>query len=316
MGMGIGRLLPPSGPLYPFVEATFTPGGQVGPLGPSLSQARSGLSGTGTDDWKNNTEFFNTSNGIQKWVVPTDGTYRIEVAGSHSSPRRTSGRGAIIRADYNLTQGQILNLVVGQPEFYNATKGGTPTGGGGGTYVAKSITPLSNTTMFDFYAVAGGGGGVHNTTTGYDQNTADANFSSSGNPGTPGGSPGGTAGDGGGYTSGGGSAGAGAIGDGNGRTSFVSLDGELPKSYLNGSVGGGLNGSSSNQGGFGGGGFTWYTTGWGGGGGGWSGGGHGSNSNFNGNAGGGGSANGGIGGTNEVNVGHNSGPGYVTITLL
>jgi len=51
--------------LYPFTTATFTNGGQEGRLGPSLAQARSGLSGPEVDGWKNDTEFFNTADGIQ-----------------------------------------------------------------------------------------------------------------------------------------------------------------------------------------------------------------------------------------------------------
>ena len=52
--------------LYAFVSATFTTGGNTGPDGPSLTTARSGLTTTGApDSWKNNTSFFNTSNGIQ-----------------------------------------------------------------------------------------------------------------------------------------------------------------------------------------------------------------------------------------------------------
>ena len=296
------------GGLYDFESFTFTTGNVTGPSGPS-KQALISSYNTLADPWLNNAAFYDVSNGIQQWTVPATGTYTIEVAGSHSSSRRTAGRGAIIRGDFDLIEGEIINIVVGQPE---AAQGPTPSGGGGGTYVVRSVSPLSSTTTGDILAIAGGGGGAHDTASQYNQATADANFGTSGFAGTPNGSAGGTNGNGGSYTSGGGSAGAGFLTDGNGRTQFPSSDGDLPKSYRNGSIGGGINGGSSNKGGFGGGGFTWYSTGWGGGGGGYSGGGTASNSNFNGNAGGGGSIN---NGTNTVNVGYNGAPGYVTITL-
>lgn len=68
--------------LYNFTTATFTPGGATGRGGPTLTQARTGLTGPETDAWKNNTEFFNTTNGIQLWNVPVDETYIIECWGA------------------------------------------------------------------------------------------------------------------------------------------------------------------------------------------------------------------------------------------
>lgn len=299
---------PPS--LYDFTAATFTTNDIEGPEGPSLAQAINGLTVTGNNSWTTNTAYFNTSNGIQQWTVPSTGTYTIEAAGSHSASRRTSGRGAILRGDFELTEGDIINIVVGQPELQ--VRSNTPTGGGGGTFVVKSVNPLSTTTAENILVIAGGGGGTHDKTTGYDQATADANFGPDGFPGTPNGSLGGTNGSGGSYPGGtaGGTGGAGYYTDGAGRTQYPSPDGDPPRSYINGAIGGGFNGSSASKGGFGGGGRTWYNTGWGGGGGGYSGGGTGSSSNYNGNAGGGGSIN---NGTNTANVGYNAGPGYVII---
>lgn len=127
--------------LYEFTEATFTPGGSSGTNGPSLTQARNGLSGTGTNNWKNNTEFFNTSNGIQLWTVPEDATYRIEAWGAEGGTTN-GGKGARMRGDFTLTAGDQLKILVGQR--------GNNTGGGGGSFVATdSDTPL---------LVAGGGG--------------------------------------------------------------------------------------------------------------------------------------------------------------
>jgi len=301
---------PTSPQLYAFTNATFTPGGLTGPTGPDLATARTGLTGTGVDVWKNNTAYFNTSNGIQLWTVPATGSYRIIAAGSVSATRRTSGRGAIFSGTFSLTEGQIIRILCGQQDQLVSTN--TPTGGGGGTFVVAS--PYN--TNASILVVAGGGGGTHDGTSGYNQSTADASFSTSGNPGTPGGWSGGSGGAGGTYSGGsqGSSTGAGFSGDGQSRNPmFPASDGENPKSFTTGGTGGGINGSSSTKGGFGGGGFTWYSSGWGGGGGGYSGGGSGSNSSYNGNAGGGASYN---NGTSQSQDGYNSGSGYVTITKL
>ena len=61
-GFGMGPM--GSAGLYKFTTATF--GGTGGnPDGPNLSQARSGLTGGETSQWKNDTSFFNTSSGTQ-----------------------------------------------------------------------------------------------------------------------------------------------------------------------------------------------------------------------------------------------------------
>ena len=79
-GFGMGPMA--GGGLYKFTSANF--GGTNGggdPDGPSLGTARNGLSGGETSQWKNDTNFFNTSSGTQYWTVPADGTYRIQAEG-------------------------------------------------------------------------------------------------------------------------------------------------------------------------------------------------------------------------------------------
>lgn len=75
--------------LYDFTDATFTSGGQFGRSGPSYAQAVSGLTGTGVNGWKNNTEFFNTSSGIMLWKVPETKTYRLELKGASGGGNTT-----------------------------------------------------------------------------------------------------------------------------------------------------------------------------------------------------------------------------------
>ena len=152
-------LVPPA--LYAFTNATFTPGSQIGRTGPDLTTARAGLTGTGVDTWKSDTSYFNTSSGIQLWTVPETGTYRIEAYGAEGGrgesslaqgkPIRT-GKGARIRGDFTLTQGDIIKIVVGQQGRNGGAAGGNYSGGGGGgSYVVTN----SNVALI----VAGGGNG-------------------------------------------------------------------------------------------------------------------------------------------------------------
>lgn len=142
-GFGSGGSGAPA--LYEFTDAQFRPT-LNGRTGPSLTQARSGLTGTGVSAWKNDTQFFNTSAGIQLWVVPANGNYRIEVWGARgfsNSSYQSGAYGARMRGDFNLSSGQIIKILVGQ------TGASTYGGGGGGTFVATyANSPL---------IVAGGG---------------------------------------------------------------------------------------------------------------------------------------------------------------
>lgn len=304
----------PGGGLYSFTTATFSTGGQTGRDGPALSTARSGLSGTGTDAWKNNTAFFNTSSGIQLWTVPATGTYRIEARGAQggNAGSRIGGRGAIMRCDVSLTIGEVIRILVGQQgESGPHTQDNQPMGaGGGGTFVVRS--PF-NTTGSILVIAGGGGGAAQNSYTNADG--IDAVTSQSGTNGG-GGIAGGTSGNGGGGGDGNGSGPGGAGFAGNGLVDPLSGNpaGDNSKSFVNGGRGGRKSlswGGSEIFGGFGGGG------GGGGlacgGGGGYSGGGGGTWSSPQ-QGGGGGSF---ITGTNNVTTtGAGTGAGSVTITRV
>lgn len=139
-------LAPPA--LYAFTTATFTPGGQNGQDGPALSTARSGLTGTGTDAWKNNTQFFNTTNGIQLWTVPATGNYRIEAFGAQGGGGGYSGgTGARMRGDFSLTYGETIRILVGQ------TGAGSFGGGGGGSYNTGTLVSNSGLRDADGYLI-------------------------------------------------------------------------------------------------------------------------------------------------------------------
>jgi hypothetical protein len=288
--------------LYNFNNATFTSGGATGANGPNITQARNGV---GNPSWAS--QYLNMSTtGIQRWTVPQTSTYTIQTVGARggrdSYYGQAGGLGASIRGDFQLTQGQELNLIVGQPGYDNSYNnwGG---GGGGGSFawVNGTSTPL----------IAAGGGG-----------TGGANFTSSkaggqtgttgGNGTNPGGgdsSSGGTNGNLGGQGNCSGGSGGGWNG---GYTSHCGGGFSYPRMQDSGTgaTSGWNNNPNDHNGGYGGGGASY---GGGGGGGGYSGGG-GPGWAYSGTGGGGGSF---PAGTNQSNQGaSNNGSGFITITRL
>jgi hypothetical protein len=138
--------IPPE--LYSFTTATFNTGGLTGRIGPNLTQAKSSLTGPEVTAWRDNTSFFNmVTNGIQLWTVPATASYRIIAAGASGSTSSATNRGANIQGTFSLTQGEIIQIMVGQQ--------GDGTAGGGGSYVIKN----GGNTNADIYVIAGGGGG-------------------------------------------------------------------------------------------------------------------------------------------------------------
>ncbi len=129
----------------------FTPCGATGHLGPSQAMC--------TAAYANSAVVVTVNAGIQTWTAPFTGTYRIEAWGAEGGLHNfgTGGRGAHVRGDIALTQGDTLKLLVGQKG-----KDGTAydVGAGGGTFVARTDnTPL---------LVAGGGGAAGNCGGGFD----------------------------------------------------------------------------------------------------------------------------------------------------
>jgi hypothetical protein len=321
---------------------TFTPAGATGASGPTLSQCRTAYSSFGA--WVNNSAYFNmTTQGIQRWTVPTTRTYTVVCAGAG----KANANGSVLTATLSLTAGQIINIMVGQPSTGN--------GGSGGTFIVSS----TNTAIL----VAGGGGGgtggvggggASLTTTGTvggttgSSSSVGCSFSTTSFSGAAG--SGGSAGNGGGpggggsvssggcnpnrstTTSIGGAGGGGFSGNGSGSTNsginagITNLGGT---SYTGGGAGGG-GGSGATTGGFGGGGssgtsgyFGWsccpsssyqgsFGTGTGGGGGGYSGGGGGGDNGSFTSIGGGGASYSSV--TLSASSVTNAGAGYVSIT--
>ena len=275
-GFGRGATASVSPILYAFVDATFGTGGQAGPNGPSYAQAVSGLTGTGVNNWKNNTAYFNTSAGILLWTVPSTATYRLELKGGSGGGNTTGnfnpadpGEGATIITDVSLVSGTVLSLVVGQtPTGTNSANGSA---GGGGSWIYTGSLGGAG-----LIAVAGGGGGWGHGTSGSNggnglggNNTSDGDSRRVGINAVINGKTGNGTGSTNGIGNGGGLATTGSFGGSAGGTGWLS-------SGTNRTTGSTSNGGTRWTGGSGGG--TGLEGGWGGGGG----------SNGNGHAGGGG----------------------------
>jgi hypothetical protein len=109
---------------------TFTNCGQEGRTGPSQDQCNL--------EYGEGVVTVTVDNGIQEWTVPETGAYTIEVWGAQGGPSKgydndninRGGTGAILSGDFSLTEDLVLKIIVGQR--------GRESGGGGGTFVAKS----------------------------------------------------------------------------------------------------------------------------------------------------------------------------------
>ena len=133
---------------------TFTNAGATGPTGPTQAQITTAYQSTNLAG-----QVTINTQGIQEWVVPSTGQYEIEAWGAKGGgsffPGNTfadlyrAGFGAKIKAVVNLTQGDVIKVLVGQQGTDGTNSGYRAGGGGGGTFVVKDQTPI---------LIAGGGG--------------------------------------------------------------------------------------------------------------------------------------------------------------
>ena len=233
--------------LYSFSSQTFTSCGTTGRTGPTQSACRSAYSTT----WDESDGNFTVVNGIQYWTVPASGRYYVDAYGAGGAGVFAGG-GARIADTFNLVEGEVIRILVGQTA--NITAGISANAGGGGTFVLRS--PYNNNGSI--LVVAGGGAGSESGSSQYVG--AHASLSTSGNDGigtvsTTTSGAGGTGGSGGGTASSAnaGGGGGGFLSDGVRNTSWDNNGGSA---YINGGYGalGGITSTSSNSGGFGGGG--------------------------------------------------------------
>lgn len=188
-------------PLYPFASHTFTPCGATGSNGPTIDQCRTEYAIKAGLSWPIQFLTMKTQ-GVQEWVVPTSGTYKVTAAGARGgsySATFQGGAGKIVERTMNLEAGAKLHIVVGQepvvPVGYDNYSNvrdipGRQSGGGGGTFV------FDNTVSPQTVALVAGGGGGFNM-----DSTSPGGSASSGPDGTAGaligGGLGGTGGQGG-----------------------------------------------------------------------------------------------------------------------
>jgi hypothetical protein len=128
---------------------TFTNAGQTGRYGPSQTRINNTYQGTNLEGK------VVSNNGIQEWTVPADGLYRITAYGAEggiSSGGTITGKGSIIKGNFNLLKKENIKILIGQKGETNTSTGGG--GGGGGTFV----TTLKNEPLL---IVGGGAGAVY-----------------------------------------------------------------------------------------------------------------------------------------------------------
>jgi hypothetical protein len=281
-------------PLYEFTSFEFTNVGLTGATGPTRTQCLASYN-TVTYPWLSNTAFFNvTTTGIQTWTSPATGLYQIECYGAQGSTMNDPGGfGGYSKGNILLTEGQTINIIVGQTTTVNdggwggggnAGTGGSGGGGGGGA----SDVRIGGSALANRIIVAGGGGG-----------SAKYNVTHDVFPGAGGGTTG-TGGDTGNNGAGNCTAGGGGTQSAGGAAGFGNFSGTV------GTLGvGGNSDSTLNQAGGGGGGY------YGGGGGGS----QSAGANF---ASGGGGGSGYIGGVTSgtMDTGVRSGSGSVIITRI
>lgn len=237
--------------LYSFSSMMFTNCGATGQNGPTLSQCATNT--YSAQSWTSNTSNFNVISGIQYWTVPANGNYTITAAGAKGGGT-AGGLGAIETGTFTLTQGSIIQILVGQRGGGASTMGS----GGGGTFVVASPYNTNQSIL----VIAGGGGGYrvsacNNSAGGQTTQSPTGGSQSAASGGGGGGSS--TQAGGVGFTNGGAvgtsvwaGGGAGFGGNGGRYNNNATASG---LSFINGGKGGDLVGAGS-VGGFGGGGGT------------------------------------------------------------
>jgi len=141
--------------------------GQAGRIGPTMQMCRTEYGQEAV-----HSHVTDVIRGVQKFRVPATGTWRITAYGAAGGRAKLSGLfrgglGAEAFGTFELTAGQMLNIVVGQSGsniHSNQQVSNFGGGGGGGSYVwlDGAETPM---------IIAGGGGGAseaYQTTSRYD----------------------------------------------------------------------------------------------------------------------------------------------------
>ena len=155
----------PKGP-DKFTHHTFTNCGKIGATGPSYLDCFSVYSKNSEFAWAKDPDLYKINQeGYQEWKVQTTGVYNVIASGAQGGKMGSSwtihgmsypGNGAIISADFELKEGEIIYIAVGQIGM--TIEGG---GGGGGTFVVKKRhgSDFSQAKEEDILLIAAGGAG-------------------------------------------------------------------------------------------------------------------------------------------------------------
>lgn len=139
------------GTTYHSTNQTFIAGARVFEESNTISDYLANYD-TSTNPWLSDTNFYSLVRaGFQKFTIPADGDYRFTVAGTAGADSsgqiqgNNQGRGAIMRAEFALTEGDYVQIVVAKQTDWQGS-------GGGASFVSDS----SNNPLI----VAGGGGSI------------------------------------------------------------------------------------------------------------------------------------------------------------
>jgi len=125
--------------------------GKDGKDGPTQTQCENEY------DTKYGLNLVTVDNGKQIWTVPKTGEYKITTigadGGSYSSMMHIGGKGYLLSAKFNLSEGDKIKMTVGQQGYQARSTSESGFGGGGGTFVWKE------TTDYVPIIISGGGGG-------------------------------------------------------------------------------------------------------------------------------------------------------------
>ncbi|WP_113672724.1 glycine-rich protein [Vallitalea guaymasensis] len=123
-------------------------------LSMTFNATSSGSNGLNTNNSINTSnETITMNSGKYLWTVPTTNTYTISAYGAQGGfGAREGGKGAIMTGDFQLTKGQVIEILVGQ----QGLRHDEGAGGGGGTFV------VSHSNQNALIVAGGGGGGAGN----------------------------------------------------------------------------------------------------------------------------------------------------------
>lgn len=160
--------------LYDFTEAYFTVSRGLSNsynstahrFGPTTSQVRSYLTGQG-HSWANQYVTCHVT-GYQSWTVPRSGKYKFTAKGANAglTDQGWRGRGSLVTASFNLTQGEIITMAAGQgvPDY----SGDHCNGAGGASWVCRN---QSSAVSIPLIVASGAGGDTSDGSPKSNQNT-------------------------------------------------------------------------------------------------------------------------------------------------